>query len=55
MYRQFGAVGYRRTYAGFAELVLIDQLDMSVEEPPHLIAEAGLRSAAAAIDPQSSH
>ena len=43
-----GAVGYRRTHACFAVLVFVHQLDMSVEEPPHLVTEAGLNAAASA-------
>ena len=38
---EHGAVGYRRTHACFAVLVFVHQLDMSVEEPPHLVTEAG--------------
>ena len=49
---------YRRTHACFAVLVFVHQLDMSVEEPPHLVTEAGLNaaaSAAAVVDPQLPH
>ena len=39
---ELGAVGYRRTHACFAVLVLVDQPDMSIEKPPHLITKPGL-------------
>ena len=32
-------VGYQRTHAGFAALILVDQLDVSTEEPLHLVAQ----------------
>ena len=47
---ELAAVGYRRTHICFAVLILVDQLDMSSKEPLHLVAEAGLRSAAAAVN-----
>ena len=50
-----GAIGHRRTHAGFSVLVFVDQPDMGVKEPPHLVAEPGVLSAAAAVDPQGSH
>ena len=36
------AIGYRRTHACFSVLVFVDQPDMGVKEPLHLVAEPGV-------------
>ena len=36
---ELAAVGHGRTHICFAVLILVDQLDMSIEKPPHLVAE----------------
>ena len=40
-----------RNHCGFAELIFIDQLKMSVEEPPHLVAEPRCYPSDAAVHP----
>ena len=39
----------------FAVLIFVDQPDIGVEEPPHLVAETGVFSTAAAVDIERSH
>ena len=39
---ELGPVGHRRTHAGFALLIRIDQLNMSVEEPASFDCGAGV-------------
>ena len=46
---ELGAVGYRRTYGCFAVLIFVDQPNTGVEEPIHLVAEAGLGLPAAVV------
>ena len=54
---ELAAVGHGRTHICFAVLILVGQLDMSIEKPPHLVAEprpVAPASAAGAVDIQKS-
>ena len=53
-HQKLATVGHGRTHICFAVLILVDQLNMSIEKPPYLIAEAG-PSAADGIHAQLVH
>ena len=52
---ELSLIGDLRGHEPLAVLVLVDQLDMTLKQPPHLVPQADVDSAVVAVDSQGPH